>query len=390
MYPRNLKATLKRRAGQYPVVTVTGPRQSGKTTLVRETFPKKPYVNLENLATRELAQRDPQAFLARYPDGAILDEIQQAPHLLSYIQVIVDEADREGMYILTGSHQIEVHQAISQSLAGRTALLSLLPMSLGELEAASIDLTLWQALVTGGYPRIYRKQLEPSATYRDYVQTYLERDLRQLIQIRELGDFQRFLRLCAGRIGQLLNTTSLSNDVGVSVNTIRHWLSVLEASYLVILLRPYHENFGKRVIKSPKLYFTDVGLACYLLGIESETQVERDPLYGNLFENLVLLELVKSRINQGKDPNLTFYRDIAGHEVDFIYQQAHQLVPIEVKGGQTFTGDYLKGVERFRSLVGKRCEKGYIIYAGPQEQAVGPFELINYRHSGKILAPLKP
>lgn len=385
MYRREIASRLEELSKQYPVVTVTGPRQSGKTTIVRAVFGKKSYANLEDLQTRDLAIADPKSFLRQYPEGAVLDEIQRAPHLLSYIQTIVDEADQEGMFILTGSHQLELHEAVSQSLAGRTALLNLLPMSINELEEAGIELSLEETLLSGGYPRIFQKHLDPTTTYRDYIQTYLERDLRQLINIKDLNSFQRFLRLCAGRIGQLLNVNSLSNDVGVSSHTIKHWLSILEASYLVIQLQPYFENFGKRMIKSPKLYFTDVGLACYLLGIETSTQVQRDPLYGNLVENLVLLELMKSRLNQGRDPRLYFFRDAIGNEVDFIYQSAHELIPIEVKGGRTYNNDFLRNLHFFQSIAKDRCPKGFLIYAGSQEQNIGSIGLLNYKNASQAL-----
>ncbi len=384
-YPRKMANRLAWLAKKYPIVTVTGPRQSGKTTLVRHTFPNKAYANLEELDQRQLAESDPREFLKRYPDGAILDEIQLAPHLLSYIQVLVDQADKEGMFILTGSQQLELHQTISQSLAGRTALLQLLPMSLEELDEAGIELTLEEVLLTGGYPRIYRKGLEPTQTYRDYVQTYLERDLRRLIHIKELGLFQRFLGLLVGRIGQLLNVSSLAGDVGVSSPTIKQWISILEASFLIIQLRPYFENFGKRIVKSPKIYFTDVGLASYLLGIETPKQLRRDPLYGNLVENLVLLELMKARLNEGRDPRLYFFRDTGGHEVDFVYQSGHELIPIEVKAGQTFNREFLKAPTRFQQLTGGRSPTGFVIYAGEQEQRIGSLELLNYRSAATAM-----
>ncbi len=381
MFKRQIASELKKLSEGYPVVTVTGPRQSGKTTLVQLVFPKKPYVNLEAHDVRERAIADPRGFLATYPNGAILDEIQQAPLLLSYIQVIVDEADQEGMFILTGSHQMELHSAVAQSLAGRTALLTLLPLSLSEIEQAKIRLTLEEAIYCGGYPRLFRKHLEPTVTYRDYVSTYLERDLRQLIHVKELDLFQRFLRLCAGRIGQILNFASLANDVGVSSNTIKHWLSILEASFIIVRLQPYYENLGKRMIKSPKLYFTDVGLACYLLNIQSADQVGRDPLYGSLMENLILLELMKHRLNQGRDHQLYFYRDAAGLEVDFLFKSGHELIPIEVKGGHSFHRGLLRNLQRFEKLAPDRCPYGALIYAGDAEQNIHNIQLLNYRHA---------
>ncbi|MGE3953728.1 MAG: ATP-binding protein [Parachlamydiales bacterium] len=367
------------------MVTITGPRQSGKTTLVRKVFPDKRYVNLEMPEERELAERDPQAFLERYPNGAILDEIQRVPQLLSYIQVIVDEKEAKGMFILTGSHQLALHAAVAQSLAGRTALLSLLPMSLKELEEAGITLSLDEALYTGGFPAIFQDQLEPTKAYRNYLQTYIERDLHQMTHVHDLTLFQRFMVLCAGRIGQVLNQEGLANEVGVSGQTIRQWLSILEASHIVIRLQPYYENLGKRVIKSPKLYFTDVGLASYLLKIESAEQMSRDPLRGSLIENLVLLELVKARANQGLDPNLYYFRDRRGREIDLIYQRGRELIPIEIKGAQTFNKEFFKNLLFFKELVGERCPVGYAVYAGQQEQRVGEFALLNYRHVSRLL-----
>ncbi len=388
MYVRTLQAELESLAQGYPVVTVTGPRQSGKTTLVQQTFPHKPYVNLEIPDVKEMAHTDPRSFLGKYPSGAILDEIQTVPQLLSYIQGIVDANQEKGFFILTGSHQLELHQSITQSLAGRTALATLLPMSLSELENAKIQLSLDEALLKGGFPRIFTDKLDPSKAYRNYFQTYIERDVRQLIHIKDLIQFQRFVRLCAGRIGQLLNLEGLAGDVGISAHTVREWISVLEASFIIVRLAPYYENFGKRIVKSPKLYFTDVGLACYLLGIENEAQLSRDPLRGNLVENLVVLELMKARLNRGKDPQLYFFRDAHGHEVDVIFQSGHTLIPIEIKASQTFNSDFLKNLAYFQTIVGGRAPTGFLVYAGMMEQHVGPFQLLHYTHAAKALGAL--
>lgn len=387
MYHRHISQELKDLAQDYPVVTVIGPRQSGKTTLVRHLFPQKPYVNLEALDTQELAKTDPRAFLARYPDGAILDEIQRTPELLSYIQLIVDEKKIKGMYILTGSHQLLLHQAITQSLAGRTALLNLLPLSLRELTEAGIENSIDESLLKGGYPRIYQDQLDPTKAYRNYFQTYVERDLGQLIHVKDLMQFQRFIRICAGRVGQLLNLEGIGNDVGISSHTVKEWISILEASFILFRIQPYHENFGKRVIKSSKIYFYDVGLASYLLGIETTAQVARDPLRGNLVENLIVTELLKSRFNQGKDPQLYFFRDTHGHEVDLIFQTANELVPIEIKASQTFHQDFLKNLLYFQTLVGERSHRGALIYAGSLEQSVNTIDVLNYKHAEKALIP---
>ncbi len=385
MYHRFMSSELKDQAKGYPIVTILGPRQSGKTTLVRDCFPNKPYVNMEAVDIQELAKSDPNGFLKQYPEGAILDEIQRVPELLSYIQVIVDEKDVKGLYILTGSHQLELHQAITQSLAGRTALLHLLPLSLEELKLAKIELSIDEALINGGYPRIFKDQLDPTKAYRNYFQTYIERDLRQLIQIKDLTQFQRFIRLCAGRVGQILNLESLGNDVGISSNTVREWISILEASFILFRIYPYYENFGKRIIKSPKLYFTDVGLATYLLGIENLTQVSRDPLRGNLIENLIVTELMKNRFNSGMDAGLYFFRDNHGHEVDLIFKKGNELIPIEIKASQTFNKEFLKNLKFFKSLAQDRCPKGYIIYCGTREQNIDEFSLLHFSNAANSL-----
>lgn len=385
MFKRDIQNELKKSAKNFPVVTVMGPRQSGKTTLVRSIFPQKPYANLEDLDVRELAETDPRGFLEEYPDGAILDEVQRVPSLLSYIQVIVDEKKQKGQFILTGSHQIELHEAISQSLAGRTDLLSMFPMTINELKGAGIDMSIDEYLLYGFYPQIYKEDLNPTKVYRAYVKTYLERDVRRLINIKNLNLFQRFIKLCAGRAGQLLNTNSLANEVGVSSHTIQEWLSVLQASYLIVLLQPYFENFGKRVIKSAKLYFTDVGLLSYLLGIENIKQMSRDPLRGHLVENLVIMELIKARSNQGLEPQLYFYRDNQKNEVDVIFQKGHELVPIEIKSAKTFNQEFLKNLQFFQKITKGRSDRGFVIYCGEKEQNLHSNRLINFKKSSLSL-----
>lgn len=386
MYTRALAFELEALSGDYPIVSVMGPRQSGKTTLVRQTFPDKPYVNLEAPDERLLAATDPRSFLDRYPDGAILDEIQRVPTLLSYIQTIVDERKKNGLYVITGSHQFELHEAISQSLAGRVGLLTLLPMTISELAQGDIELNLDQQLCHGFFPRIYSDHLNPTKAYRNYVQTYLEKDVRTLSDIKNILQFQTFLKLCAGRIGQIFDYASVSNDLGVSAHTVKHWLSILEASYIVVRLKPYFENFGKRLIKSPKLYFTDVGLACYLLDIENETHIARDPLRGSLIENLVILELMKYRYNRGLEPNLYFYRDSQKNEIDVIIKQGHELIPIEIKAAKTFNSDFLKGLKFLKKLVSTRVHKGYVIYTGEQQQGIEDFQLLNYKNATDVFA----
>ncbi|MEI8365198.1 MAG: ATP-binding protein [Parachlamydiaceae bacterium] len=389
MFKREIESEIKDLAQGYPVITVLGPRQSGKTTLVRQVFPHKPYANLEDVDTRNLAQDDPRGFLMRYPEGAILDEIQRVPALLSYIQTIVDEQDKKGFFILTGSHQMELHQAISQSLAGRTALLTLLPMSMQELTMSHINFSLNSLLINGGYPRIYKDSLDPTKAYRNYFQTYVERDLRQLINVKDLMQFERFVRICAGRIGQILNMEGVGGEVGVSSHTVKEWISILEASFILFRLPPYFENFGKRIIKSPKVFFTDVGLASYLLGIENETQMQRDPLRGHLVENLVVLELLKWRLNHGLDPQLYYYRDTQKNEVDVIFKQGSHLIPIEIKSSQTYHSDFLKQLKFFQKLVGERAPRGYLIYAGTQEQQIDTIRLMNFKQSAVSVSSIE-
>lgn len=385
MFQRKILSELQGLANQYPVVTVVGPRQSGKTTLVRHAFPNKPYVNLEELDTRGLAISDPRGFLDLYPEGAILDEIQRAPQLLSYIQVRVDQNESKGMYFLTGSHQLELHQAITQSLAGRTALLTLLPMSLEELRLANINLSLDELFLLGGYPRIHKDKLDPTKAYRNYFQTYIERDVRQLVNVKDLMQFERFIRICAGRIGQVINLEGIGGEVGVSSHTVKEWISILEASFIIFRLQPYFENFGKRVIKSPKLFFTDIGLATYLLEIENAIQISRDPLRGNLMENFVILELLKWRLNQGLDPHLYYYRDVQKNEIDVIFKSGNNLTPIEIKSSKTFNSEFLNKVQFFQKLVQKRSPKGYVIYAGEQEQTIHSICLLNYINATKAI-----
>lgn len=384
---RQIEEEVKAMARDYPVVTLIGPRQSGKTTLARHLFPGKPYYTLESADIRVLVEEDPRRFLQDRAQGMIIDEIQRAPQLLSYIQEYVDanQDQQKGQFILTGSHQLALVEAITQSLAGRTALLTLFPLSLSEIKNITLGWSLDQQLLQGGFPRVYKDALNPVKAYRNYFHTYVERDVRQMINVKDIALFEKFVKLCAGRIGQLINFQSLASDTGVSYHTIEHWLSILEASFILFRLQPYFENFGKRLIKSPKLYFTDVGLASYLLGIENEQQMARDPLRGGLFENLVVLELMKSRLNQGLDHQLYFFRDHQGHEVDVIYKSANTLVPVEIKSGQTFHREFLKGLHFFKNLVGDRCAEGFLIYSGDMEQTIQETTLLNYRNTVQVI-----
>lgn len=380
MYNRTIEAELLDTAKHYPVVGLMGPRQSGKTTAVRHYFADMPYENLEAPDVRLLAKSDPRAFLDRHPNGMIIDEIQYAPELLSYIQDIVDKKKVNGMYVITGSHQIELHEAVSQSLAGRIGLLNLYPMTLHELQRADIRLDIDTQIYHGFYPRIYSEHLNPTKAYRNYLQTYIEKDVRRISDIKDLTQFQLFMKLCAGRVGQVLEYSSLSNELGLSIHTVKHWLSILEASYIIHRLQPYFENFGKRLIKSPKLYFSDVGLVSYLLGIESPSQIERDPLRGYLVENLVVNELMKYRYNRGLDPNIYYFRDSNKNEVDIIVKHGNELIPIEIKSAKTYTRGFIRGLNYFKKLAEVRVTKSYLVYTGDQTQMIGDVKLINYRN----------
>lgn len=385
MFPREITTEIERALESYPVVTLTGPRQSGKTTIAKKIAGDKPYYNLEQPNTRELINDDPMGVLNQCPDGAIFDEVQHAPELLSYLQVVVDERNKEGLFILTGSHQPELHQTVTQSLAGRTAMLNLLPLSIAELQNKKIDLSLNEYLLNGFMPRIYDKNIDPSRYYRDYLQTYIEKDVRTLINLKDLMTFQKFLKLCAGRVGQIVNFSSLGGELGVSHHTVKHWLSVMQASYIITLLPPYFENFGKRIIKSPKIYFMDVGLACFLLDIESQDQLARDPLRGGLVENLVISEMQKARMNQGKQPNLYYYRDSRQVEIDVIYKTGHELIPFEIKSSSTYRTAYFDGINYFKKLAGDRCQEGYLVYAGEEELPYKDFNIINYKSVAGVI-----
>ena len=380
---RQALGVLLQRAMLYPVVTVLGPRQSGKTTLCQMAFPDKPYVNLEQPDVREFAQQDPKAFLAQFPDGAVLDEIQNVPALLSWIQVLTDADPRKGRFVLTGSHQLQVSAQITQSLAGRTAVLELLPLSLSELAKAN-DLSTGEPadvnglMLQGGYPRIHAQDLPPEVMLSDYFATYVERDVRQLINLRHLREFGQCVRLLAGRTGQLLNQTSLGNEVGVSSNTITQWLSILEASFLVFSLAPWSVNIGKRLVKSPKIYFYDVGLACWLLGIKTVEQLQHHPLRGALFENLVVLEVLKSLRNQGLRDPLYFFRDSNGLEIDLLLDHANGLQLVEIKASQTVSAPLFKNLRTVSTLLGDLVRSQHLIYGGAERQDRTGVEVLPY------------
>ena len=385
MIRRQISSELILAAQEYPVVTIIGPRQSGKTTLAKMTFPEYDYCSLEDPDIRHFAINDPRSFLTKYSHNVIFDEIQRAPEILSYLQGMVDEDDSKGRFILTGSYQLKLRAEVTQSLAGRTALLTLLPLSISELLAFDTINTRDEILYHGFFPRVYNDNLNPTRAYSNYYQTYVERDVRQLINLKDVSVFEKFLKLLAGRVGQIVNLNSLSNDVGVSSTTLKEWLSVLEASFIIIKLEPYYENFGKRVIKSPKIYFTDTGLLCYLLDIDSAKTVSRDPLIGQIFENLVVLEATKTRLNKGLNPNIYFFRDSNGLEVDILYKQGSYLTPVEIKSSATFHQSFAKGILKFQKI-SENSQKGYIVYSGDFTPESENFSVINFSHCASIFS----
>lgn len=387
LFKRELAGKLKSAASQYPVVTLTGPRQSGKTTLVRDVFRDYVYVSLELPDERAFALDDPKGFLAQFDGPVILDEAQRAPALFSYIQVLVDERRRPGQFILTGSHNFLLMQQISQSLAGRCAVLHLLPLSLSELEGRQsiaphmlghrLSLSqrhghapppLTELLFKGLYPRIYDQRLNAREWLSNYYQTYLERDVRNLLNVGDLETFRRFVQLCAGRNGQLLNYSSLASDCGVTHSTAKRWLSVLEASFLVVLLRPYHRNFGKRLVKAPKLYFLDTGLLCMLLNIRATEELHHHSARGALFEAFVLAELYKNFVHRGEQPPLYFWRDVSGHEIDLLLDFGDQILPIDVTASQTLSGETFRALRFWKDLRRQPDAPAALVYAG--ERAV--------------------
>jgi predicted AAA+ superfamily ATPase len=365
MLARDAEKTLIRLAKSFPVVAITGPRQAGKTTLAKAVFKDKPYVSLENPDEREFAQNDPKRFLARFPNGAVLDEVQRCPALLSWLQGVVDQRGVMGDFVLTGSAQFDLIEGITQTLAGRVGRVELLPLSSSELKAANqLPNSLSQMLIQGGYPALYDRKITPQDWFSNYVATYVERDVRQLISVRNLGQFQTFLKMCASRTGQLINLTSLGADCGISAVTAKQWLSVLETSYIVTLLRPHHSNFGKRLVKTPKIYFLDSGLAAWLMGIRSAETLETHAARGALFESWVVSELYKKRLNTGLPIDLYFWRDNTGNEVDLIIEKEKGLQPIEIKSGSTYASDWSQGLNKWQALAKNSSLEPAILYGG--------------------------
>ncbi len=387
MIPRQATHTLKKLAGQYKIVAVTGPRQSGKTTLVRHLFGHYTYVNLENIDLRTYAEEDPRGFLQQYGRNTILDEAQRVPTLFSYLQQQVDEDKQAGQYILTGSNNFLLQENISQSLAGRIGYLHLLPLTLTEVPQLT-QKPVEQAIFKGFYPPLYDQVFDISQWYGNYISTYVERDVRQIKNITRLDAFGRFLKLTAGRIGQLLNLHNLAIESGVDSKTIQSWLGILESSFIVYRLAPFHKNFNKRVVKTPKLYFYDTGLACSLLSISSSQQLESHPLRGNLFENFCISEFLKDRFNQGKRSNFYFWRDNTGHEIDLVIEQGNQPTAVEIKSGKTITNEFFKGLQFWQKLTGN--SQRAIVYGGDLEQKRSDqIRVISWKNISQYLAEIQ-
>jgi len=383
MIDRDITAAFKRALKTHPVVTVFGPRQSGKTTLVRHVLPRYGYVNLENPKERRLAIEDPEAFFDRHPSPLVIDEVQRVPELLSWIQVRVDESGKKGEYVLTGSHQPLLKEKITQSLAGRTALITLLPFSISELASAGRVQSRDDVIYRGFLPRIYADGLDPTTANEEYYRTYVERDVRQLVQVENQAAFETFVRLLAGRVGQVVNFQSLSRDVGVDAKTLKRWMSVLEASYVIVHLQPYYRNLGKRLVKSPKVYFTDVGLVAYLLGITEPKQVSRDPLFGGLFENLVVMDVIKTKLNFQLRQDLFYFRDNGGIEVDLIIEQGRKLHLLEIKGAMTPDGSFGRNMEKLCKCT-EDVASCNVIYSGEDWPLKGGGKFVNFADAARL------
>ncbi len=376
---RQQSSELERVHKMYAVIVVTGPRQSGKTTLCKTVFKNYHYVNLEDISLRNLILSSPKSFLKQYTNGLILDEVQNVPELLSYIQVIVDEYER-AKFVLTGSSNLALMESVTQSLAGRSAVFSLLPLSHRELGEQIQKTDTDTLILNGGYPAVWGKGIPVQDVSKNYYNTYIERDVRQLLNVKNLGNFQTFIRLCAGRIGSQFNASNLSNEIGVSVPTIKEWFSVFEASYVLFRLPPFFRNIGKRLVKSPKIYFCDTGLACFLLGIENEQQLATHPLRGALFENMVVLEFLKNRLNQGKNANLFYYRDKSQNEIDLIEENGMQLKAYEIKSAKSFTQSFTKGLDYLRKVIGSDVVLTQVIYDGEHDLFSEENGMYNFRN----------
>lgn len=380
MLPRLLTPTLQRLATSFPVLAITGPRQSGKTTLARAQFADRPYVSLEDPIERAFAAEDPRGFLARFGQGAVFDEAQRWPDLFSYLQGMVDADRRPGRFILTGSQQFGLLAGVTQSLAGRVGMTRLLPLAAAEIPSiGSGQLNLDNALLMGGYPALHAQAIQPADWFASYIATYAERDVRQVLNIQNLPTFQRFLRLCAGRTGQLLNVSALASEAGITANTAKSWLAVLESSDLIHLLPPYFRNFGKRLVKAPKLYFLDTGLACWLLGIRSEDVLNLHPMRGALFENWVVGEFIKARYNQGLPADLYFWRDNNGLEADLMFERGGRLQMVEIKSGQTITSDTVRAGQRAIRMAVDEALPPWLVHGGDESQVRSGVNIVGWR-----------
>ena len=387
MLTRSITPTLIRLAAGFPVLAMTGPRQSGKTTLARHQFADKPYVSLEDPIERAFANDDPRGFLARFPEGAVFDEAQRWPDLFSHLQGMVDADRRPGRFILTGSQQFGLLAGVTQSLAGRVGMTRLLPLAASEIPAvADGQLSLDNLMLKGGYPALHTQPIQPTDWFASYIASYVERDVRQVLNIQNLPAFQRFLRLCAGRTGQLLNITALAGEAGITAHTAKSWLAVLESSDLIHLLPPYFRNFGKRLVKMPKLYFLDTGLACWLLGIRDEAVLALHPLRGALFENWVVGEFIKARYNQGQPADLYFWRDNNGLEADLIFEQDNRLQMVEIKSGQTITSDIIRAGQRAIRMAEDEALTPWLIYGGEESYERSGVKIFGWRDFQTTLA----
>lgn len=389
---RALLKNIKEAAREYPVIAIVGPRQSGKTTLAQMAFPEHTYISLEDHDMRTLAQTDPRQFLHDYPSktGMILDEIQHAPALLSYMQTIVDKEKKRGFYIVTGSQNFLVDEAITQTLAGRMAVTTLLPLSISELAQEQLLPERIETLVyKGSYPAAHVADVSVERLYTNYIRLYVERDVRQIKNVADLATFQKFMRLCAGRIGQIINLTSLGNDCGINHSTVKAWLSLLEASYIIFFLHPYYKNFGKRLIKSPKLYFTDTGIACSLLRIHSAEELSDHYLKGGLVESFIIADLLKQQYNAEQQPSLYFWRDNTGHEVDCVIDESKYPVPVEIKAGKTVVTDFFKDMNFWQEMTDLPKAPRYVIYGGSANQNWPQARVLGWKSAGTLLQDLR-
>jgi predicted AAA+ superfamily ATPase len=391
MIPRQAQKTLRRLAKGFPLVCITGPRQAGKTTLAKAAFPRKPYLSLEDPDIALLARSDPRGLLANYPRGLVLDEAQYAPELFVYLKTLIDANPVPGKYIVTGSQQFNLLGTITESLAGRAAFLNLLPFTISELQSAALLPSAlpsdpYSLLLKGFYPPLYDRQVTPHDWYTAYITSYLERDIRSVINVKDLGAFQVFLKMCAARNGTLLNLSALALDCGISHNTAKSWVSILETSGVVFLLRPYYRNFGKRLVKSPKLYFTDSGLVCRILGINSRKNLFVHPDRGSLFESFIVSDILKARFNRGVSPDLYFWRDKSGVEVDLIIEEGSRLKSIEIKSAATFQPDFTAGLLRWRQWSGTAPEDCFVIYGGETAARYRDMRIVDWRHTEEVVS----